>query len=356
VADPACYVISLTRMSKLIGGIEGGATHSNIILMDITGKVIATATGPGTNHHMTGMAECQKRIADMVNSARLKAKMGFHQPLDALGLSLSGCEHEETNQELVNGLKDSYPNLSKVFAVGSDTEGSVATTSNCGGITCIAGTGSNTLLLNPDGTRVQCGGWGNLLGDEGSAWKIAHRSIKYCFDDLDNFEEPPFPTDVIWAEVKDHFNIQNQADILDYFYANFDKARIASLCKKISELAKKGDKLSQYVFEEAGMHLAKSVAAVVAKAAPQLIKRDGGIQVLCVGSVWLSWELLKPGFVTWMRKHTEIEMISMMRLTKSMATGACYMAADKANIKVAKDYSNNYTVFYKYDRKAAFTS
>jgi thiamine pyrophosphate-dependent acetolactate synthase large subunit-like protein len=52
--------------------------------MDITGKVIATATGPGTNHHMTGMAECQKRIADMVNSARLKAKMGFHQPLDAL--------------------------------------------------------------------------------------------------------------------------------------------------------------------------------------------------------------------------------------------------------------------------------
>jgi N-acetylglucosamine kinase len=92
------------------------------------------------------------------------------------GLSLSGCEQEETNQELVNGLKDSYPNLSKVFAVGSDTEGSVATTSNCGGITCIAGTGSNTLLINPDGTRVQCGGWGNLLGDEGGGRCLPHYS------------------------------------------------------------------------------------------------------------------------------------------------------------------------------------
>lgn len=84
------------------------------------------------------------------------------------GLSLSGCETEETNQELVQGLRADYPNLSENYAIGSDTEGSVATTSNRGGITCIAGTGSNTLLINPDGTRVQCGGWGYLLGDEGS--------------------------------------------------------------------------------------------------------------------------------------------------------------------------------------------
>lgn len=81
---------------------------------------------------------------------------------------MSGCEQEETNQELVRGLLETYPNLSERYAIGSDTEGSVAATSRNGGVTCIAGTGSNTLLINPDGTRVQCGGWGYLLGDEGS--------------------------------------------------------------------------------------------------------------------------------------------------------------------------------------------
>ncbi|XP_044266769.1 N-acetyl-D-glucosamine kinase isoform X1 [Tribolium madens] len=342
-------------MSKIIGGIEGGATHSNIILLDSSGTVLASAPGPGTNHHLTGSAECQKRIADMVNSAKLKAKMGFHQPLDALGLSLSGCEQEDTNQELLKGLQESYPNLSKSYSIGSDTHGSVATTSNCGGITCIAGTGSNTLLINPDGTSFQCGGWGNLLGDEGSAWKIAHRSIKYCFDDLDNFSEPPFPTEVIWGAVKEHFKIQTQPEILDYFYTNFDKAFIASLCKKIAELANNGDKLSQYVFEEAGMHLARGIAAVVSKAAPELVEREGGVHILCVGSVWLSWDLLKPGFVTWLRKHTDIRTMSLMRLTKSMAFGACYMAADQAGLEIKRDYSQNYTVFYKYDRKSAFS-
>jgi N-acetylglucosamine kinase len=42
------------------------------------------------------------------------------------GMSLSGCEQEETNEELKEGLQKNFPNLSSNYVVCSDTVGSIA--------------------------------------------------------------------------------------------------------------------------------------------------------------------------------------------------------------------------------------
>lgn len=69
---------------------------------------------------------------------------------------------------LENELLDKFPDISESYYVCSDTLGSIFTASPLGGMVLIAGTGSNALLRNPDGKTFTCGGWGNVLADEGA--------------------------------------------------------------------------------------------------------------------------------------------------------------------------------------------
>lgn len=174
--------------------------------------------------------------------------------------------------------------------------------------------------------------------------------MKACFNAQDDFKTPPYPIDDVWELVKQHFQVQDITALLQPFYSNFDKAFIASLCKSLAGLAHKGDKLARSFFEEAGRDLARALAAVIKKASPKLTDRHGGIHILCVGSVWLSWDLLQFGFVDYIEKEANIKQLSLMKLTTPMSVGAAYMAADKCKLPLQRDYERNYTVFYKYKR------
>ena len=99
-------------------------------------------------------------------------------------------------------LKACWPEMGDAFYVCTDTYGGIATASANGGIVIIAGTGSNCCLVNPDGTSANCGGWGHMMGDEGSGYHLAHLAIKTCFDAHDRVRvsrphHSPFPVIII---------------------------------------------------------------------------------------------------------------------------------------------------------------
>merc|ERR1712018_551509 len=156
----------------IFGGVEGGATHSSLIIFSKNSdEIVCEVEGPGTNLYQIGMDETCHRVAKMIQEALKKIN---EEEIQTLGLSLSGCEVDDTNKALALRFKELYPKLVKeVPQVCSDTVGSLLTASDHGGVVLIAGTGSNSLLVNPDGSMGRCGGWGHLLGDEGSAWWIA---------------------------------------------------------------------------------------------------------------------------------------------------------------------------------------
>ncbi len=136
----------------LVCGVEGGATKSTCSVFDAaTMRELASAEGPSTNVFQLGTEETCRRLGRMVADALDKAGRPG-QRLRSLGLSLSGCEREETNRELSSAVRRMHPDLCDSCAAVSDTVGTLSTATDRGGIVLIAGTGSNALLVNPDGS------------------------------------------------------------------------------------------------------------------------------------------------------------------------------------------------------------
>ncbi|CAG2177355.1 unnamed protein product [Oppiella nova] len=329
---------------NVFGGLEGGASLSKIVLLSAEGHVLASdESGPATNHWMIGVDECFARIARMVADALRMAALPADTRLAALGLCLSGCEDEAANAEMAAQFERRYPSVARACVVASDTLGSLLTATPSGGVVLIAGTGSNCLLFNPDQSHVKCGGWGHVLGDWGAAFQIANEAIKTVIEVEENFRREEHDVSGVRDVVFRHFSVHKTSELLTPIYAHFDKTSFAALCRPLAlresfpsinsvycllspaVAVEKDDPLAKALFRRAAVDLAKHVNAVLPSAHPSLLSLPGGLPVVCVGSVFKSWPLLRDGFFATL--SPTIRELSLRRLTTSSSFGAAFLAS-----------------------------
>lgn len=378
--------------TDLVAGIEGGGTRSEIVLLDgSNGHIISRAQGEGTNHWLVGIEEVVTRIGALVKAAKEAASVPDETPLRALGLSLSGADKAEEKAHILNELSSRFPRVCGEARIYNDTMGGLATAAGptSGGIVIIAGTGSNCRLVvplsSPDGGTngeelacFNCGGWGHMLGDEGSAFWIAQAGVKAVYDVDDGFgpAESPFDVTELRRRMEAYFDIKNRFDIIAHLYSKFDKSKFAAFAVEIASAAAGGDPLSLHIFSRAGRVLARHVVAVLRKAGAAATalteldrKKDAEqqlLKVVCIGSVWKSWALLRPGFVAEMEETagksstgasgtksviaaTTCIRLDLVRLTTSGAVGAAYLAAAAEGREINCDLSANYDTMDQLD-------
>ena len=157
-------------------GIDGGGTSSRIRVETLDGELLYYGEGGSTNPRSNDREAIEAVLTGLFGEARAAA-----------GLSGSGCRAGFAGIAGVDRPGDREPFIEMLrrtggvdcpIAVGNDAEPALAgALDDTEGILLIAGTGSIALGRSRDGFSARAGGLGHLLGDEGSAWRIAFDAI-----------------------------------------------------------------------------------------------------------------------------------------------------------------------------------
>lgn len=332
------------------GGVEGGASNTKFSLVRSDGVVLSSSEGEGTNPYNIGPEECLKRIEALVKEGLKNAGLPTNTVLQGLGMSLSGGDEKHMQEKLLDIIKSHYSSLTRHTFIGSDTNSAIATALPHGGVVLIAGTGSNCQLINSDGTMARCGGWGHMIGDEASACWISLKAVKTFFDHEDGLVKSKHSVETVRKAIFKFFNISARGDMLNHLYKNFEKSKFSRLCKELADVAlQTQDPLCCQIFEEAGYLLGQHLCAIAPQIGSDLLTQEGGLPVVCVGSVFKSWKLLETGFIQCMRSRaseTAIREVTLLSLTKDASVGAAALGARSADKTLPLDYSSNAKIFY----------
>lgn len=326
--------------SRLYCGIDGGGSHSVGILMTEKCEILAKVEAECSNYYLAGEAQCLLTLKNIVASLRDIAGVGnAPDKLFSLGLALSGAEEKSVMETIKNSMQVIADN---VF-VANDTIGVAYTASPHGCMVLISGSGSNCLLVKPDGTTHGCGGWGNMLGDEGSAYRISWLAIKTVYNHMDGYSICPHNINTVQAGMNAYFKLTVPKDILAPLYTEFNKANIAGFCRELAKLAVDGDGLSKSLFDTAGWELGQHVVALLGKVEQSV---PGGLLIVAAGAVWGSWELMKKSFLERVTEGRQEKGLPEMKLRvaqliETSAVGAAYMGARKSGVELQIDYNKH---------------
>jgi N-acetylglucosamine kinase len=155
---------------------------------------------------------------------------------------------------------------------------------------------------------------------------------------LEDPRHPPQDTSAARAAMLAYFGLAAPAGMLDVMYgAGFKKDRVAGFAVEVCTLGARGDAFCACIVARAGRELGAHVRSMARRSSSSSSSSSSGaasaqppLSIVCVGSVWKSWELLKGAFVRAACAGGHVRAFRLLRLTESSAVGAAWQAGVRA--------------------------
>ncbi len=248
---------------QLILGIDGGGTRTRARLADEHGKMLGTGEAGSSNMQAQGEVVAQQEILNAIANAFVDAGIP-PAPIHAACLGLAGAARPDERTLFTTWAKQAI--CARVTVISDGELVLAAGTPALWGIALVAGTGSIAWGKAPDGRMARAGGWGYLLGDEGSGYDLAHEALRAATQAADGRTAPTQLLDCILQ----HWHLPNpQALIQKVYRPALTRAEVAQLAPLVVSQAVQGDAVANGIVQRGSQALAQAVMAVARSLALQ---------------------------------------------------------------------------------------
>lgn len=239
--------------ARFLLGVDGGATKTLAAVLDLRRGSIHLGHGGPSNQDAVGVQAAGRALFDAADHALAGAGINDGQ-LDAGVLAVAGTDTPSVARHV-------RAERSPDWIVVGDVVGAWATATGARpGVGAIAGTGSNVLGVGRDGRAWRAGGWGHLLGDEGSGYWLGLQSIRAALRD----REASGPATALSEAAVDFFGAPSVEALAASVYSRpLTKGEIAAFAVETAACAERGDAVARELYREGARQLAGQIAAVI---------------------------------------------------------------------------------------------
>jgi N-acetylglucosamine kinase-like BadF-type ATPase len=238
-------------------GVDGGGSKTEFCLIDAQGTVAATLTMAGCSYLAVGFGGVASILERGVREVCAKAGVAIGA-IDYAFFGLPSYGESTRDRPQLDAAPSSVLSRAHYQCDNDMVCGWAGSLGAADGINAIAGTGSMAYGEHA-GRKVRCGGWGELFGDEGSAYWIAIQGLS-CFSKMSDGRRAKGG---LHERLRARLGLARDLDLVDLVLSQWrgERAKIASLSHVVMDAAVAGDGDALDIIERAAAELARLVDA-----------------------------------------------------------------------------------------------
>lgn len=239
-------------MKKILIGVDGGGSNSKLAVADSELNILHQAEGGPTNFLKIGIDEAVKNLGNLLAPIINK----FADSYSCCVIGTAGAGRKEDASQLENELKKHLRNVNQIKVVSDAKITLTGAFENSNGAILIAGTGSILFYKNSNSVK-RIGGFGRILGDEGSGYAIGKAALNHLAKVFDGRDSKSNLSEML---IEDYSLNSGDELIREVYKHNFD---IASVARNVIDSAEKGDKIAREILESESSQLIQHIDTLI---------------------------------------------------------------------------------------------